>query len=182
MDLLGPIFVHKPFVDNSPLIPSCIKYGRRFKLVFGKKAWFCVAIVAERTLVTQAKLQLKPHCTKLRSMDLFNQILCRFQKYKGKVPPPSLPFGRKKKRRLKVQFMEVNFFFQESFFSVIQAKVVQFFTYWNQNFFFRKDQKKYFWNYFFESSCTRRVHEGSKKLFWKYFFWSFRKKFFGSNM
>ena len=34
--------------------------------------------------------------------------------------------------------MEVIFFFQEYFFSVIQAKVVQFFTYWNQNFFFGK--------------------------------------------
>ena len=34
--------------------------------------------------------------------------------------------------------MEVNFFFQESFFSVIQAKVVQFFTYWNQKIFFGK--------------------------------------------
>ena len=40
--------------------------------------------------------------------------------------------------------MEVNFFFQESFFSVIQAKVVQFFTYWKQKNFFRKDQKKNF--------------------------------------
>ena len=50
MDLLGPIFGHKPFVDKSPLIPSCIKYGRRFKLVFGKKTWFCVAIVAERSV------------------------------------------------------------------------------------------------------------------------------------
>ena len=39
-------------------------------------------------------------------MDFSDQILCRFQKYKQKVPPPSLPFGQKK-RRLKVQFMEV---------------------------------------------------------------------------
>ena len=29
-------------------------------------------------------------------MDFYNQILCRFQKYKQKVPPPSLPFGQKK--------------------------------------------------------------------------------------
>ena len=29
-------------------------------------------------------------------MDLYNQIFCRFQKCKQKVPPPSLPFGRKK--------------------------------------------------------------------------------------
>ena len=34
--------------------------------------------------------------------------------------------------------MEVNFFFQEKKNSVIQAKVVQFFTYWNQIFFFGK--------------------------------------------
>ena len=76
-------------------------------------------------------------------MDLFNQILCRFQKYKRKVPPPSLPFGRKKTRRLKVQFMEVNFFFQESFFSVIQAKVVQFFTYWKQKKKFGEIKKNF---------------------------------------
>ena len=44
-------------------------------------------------------------------MDLFNQILCRFQKYKRKVPPPSPLFGRKKKRRLKVHVYGSKFFF-----------------------------------------------------------------------
>ena len=39
--------------------------------------------------------------------------------------------------------MEANFFFQESFFSVIQAKVVQFFTYWKQKKNFGKIKKKF---------------------------------------
>ena len=34
-------------------------------------------------------LQLRPNCTELRSMDYYHQIFCRFQKCKGKVPPPS---------------------------------------------------------------------------------------------
>ena len=59
-------------------------------------------------------------------MDLFNQILCRFQKYKRKVPPPSLPFGRKKKRRLKVQFMEVIFFSRNLFFPSPKQKLFSF--------------------------------------------------------
>ena len=41
------------------------------------------------TLVTQPMLQLRPNCTELRSMDSYIQILCRFQKCKRKVPPPS---------------------------------------------------------------------------------------------
>ena len=49
------------------------------------------------TLVTQPMLQLTPNQTELRSMDLYNQIFCRFQKCIQKVPPPSLPCRRKKK-------------------------------------------------------------------------------------
>ena len=41
-------------------------------------------------LVTQPMLQLRPNCTELRSMDYYQQIFCRFQKCKQKVPPPSL--------------------------------------------------------------------------------------------
>ena len=52
------------------------------------------------SLVTQPILQLRPNWSLLRSMDLYNQIFCRFQKCNQKVPPPSLPFRRKKKRRL----------------------------------------------------------------------------------
>ena len=48
------------------------------------------------SLVTQPMLQLTPNCSELRSMDLYNQILCRFQKCKRKVPPPSLPPFEKK--------------------------------------------------------------------------------------
>ena len=36
-------------------------------------------------LVTQAKLQHRPNCTELRSMDSYNQIFSRFQKYKQKA-------------------------------------------------------------------------------------------------
>ena len=64
--------------------------------------------------------------------------------------------------------MEVNFFFQESFFSIIQAKVVQFFTYWKQKIFFGKIKKKKLWFFFFQSLCTG-VHEDSKKKFRKFF-------------
>ena len=40
-------------------------------------------------LVTQPMLQRRPNRTELRSMDSYIQILCRFQKCKRKVPPPS---------------------------------------------------------------------------------------------
>ena len=76
---------------------------RKFKKTTFRGQWglevcfvFSVLLIHPCTLVTQPMLQLRPNCTELRSMDLFNQILCRFQKYKRKVPPPSLPFGQKK--------------------------------------------------------------------------------------
>ena len=100
-------------------------------------------------------------------MDLYNQILCRFQKYKRKVPPPSLPpFEKKNCRFLWKQI----FFFQESFFSVIQAIVVQFFAYWKQKFFFPKDQKKIPEIFFLNLRVPGRVHEGSKNKFRNFFF------------
>ena len=98
-----------------------------------------------QTLVTQPMLQLRPNCTELRSMDLYNQILCRFQKCKRKVPPPSPLFGRKKK---------VNFFFQESFFFRHPSKSCSVFTYWKQKKNFGKF-RNFFSEFFFESSCTR---------------------------
>ena len=42
------------------------------------------------SLVTQPMLQHRPNPTELRSMDSYIRILCRFQKCKRKVPPPSL--------------------------------------------------------------------------------------------
>ena len=42
------------------------------------------------TLVTQPMLQRRPNRSELRSMDSYTKILCRFQKCKRKVPPPSL--------------------------------------------------------------------------------------------
>ena len=61
-----------------------------------------------QSLVTQPRLQLTPNQTELRSMDLYNQIFCRFQKCNQKVPPPSLPCRRKKK--LHLSFSGRNFF------------------------------------------------------------------------
>ena len=49
------------------------------------------------TLVTQPMLQRRPNRMELRLMDSYIQILCRFQKCKQKVPPPSGPFAQKKK-------------------------------------------------------------------------------------
>ena len=47
------------------------------------------------SLVTQPMMQRWQNRTELRSMDSFIQILCRFQKSKQKVPPPSLSFTKK---------------------------------------------------------------------------------------
>ena len=43
-----------------------------------------------KSLVTQPMMQHQPNCTELRLMDSYIQILCRFQKCKRKVSPPSL--------------------------------------------------------------------------------------------
>ena len=72
------------------------------------------------TLVTQPMSQLRPNRLELRSMDLSDQILCRFQKYKRKVPPPSLPFVNnwttfawmtEKKDSWKKKFTSINMYF-----------------------------------------------------------------------
>ena len=44
----------------------------------------------ECVLLKKPVLQSRPNRTELRSMDSYIQILCRFQKSKQKVPPPSL--------------------------------------------------------------------------------------------
>ena len=49
----------------------------------------------ESSLVTQTMLQRRPNPTELRSMDSYIQILCKFQKYKQKVPPPLLLYKEK---------------------------------------------------------------------------------------
>ena len=48
-----------------------------------------------KRLVTQPMMQRQPNPTELRSMDSYIQILCRFQKSKRKIPPPS-PLSTKK--------------------------------------------------------------------------------------
>ena len=45
---------------------------------------------SQKTLVTQPMLQRQPNPAELRSIDCYIQSLCRFQKCKQKVPPPSL--------------------------------------------------------------------------------------------
>ena len=46
---------------------------------------------ARETLATQPMMQRQPNTTDLRSMDSYNQILCRFQKSKLKLHrPPSV--------------------------------------------------------------------------------------------
>ena len=47
-------------------------------------------LLSSALIVTQHMLQRRPNCMELRSMDSYIQILCRFQKCKQKVPPPSL--------------------------------------------------------------------------------------------
>ena len=66
----------------------------------------------DNSLVTQAKLQRRLNQMELRSMDSYNQIFSRFQKYKRKVLPPSPLFGRKKKCCLKVYVYGSKFFFR----------------------------------------------------------------------
>ena len=48
-----------------------------------------VFLRADLSLVTQPMMQRRPNPTELRLMDSYIQILCRFQKSKRKVPPPS---------------------------------------------------------------------------------------------
>ena len=51
--------------------------------------------IVHLSLVTQPMMQGQPNPTELRSMDSYIQILCRFQKSKPKVSPPSLPCTKK---------------------------------------------------------------------------------------
>merc|ERR1712129_333662 len=115
---------------------------------------------AVKSLVTQAMLQLRPNYTELRSMDLFNQILCRFQKYKQKVPPPSPLFGRKKPR-LKVHVYGSNFFFSRNKFFPSSKQKLFIFLHIGSKFFFSQ-------NKFFPSSKQKLfsfLHIGSKIFF-----------------
>ena len=68
-----------------------------------KKFWFCNIV---QSLVTQPMLQRRPNRTHLRSMDSCIQILCRFQKCKQKVPPPSLLSNEKSPFNFLLTFLE----------------------------------------------------------------------------
>ena len=104
----------------------------------------CLLAYLGYTLVTQPMLQLRPNCTELRSMDLFNQILCRFQKYKRKVPPPSLPPLEKKNCR----FLWKHFFFSRNlFFPSSKQKLFSFLHIGNKFIF--SERSKTFFQFFF---------------------------------
>ena len=106
----------------------------------------------QKTLVAQHML----HRDKIDGFLYPNFMYLRptFQKCKRKVPPPSLPPVKNKK----MSFFKNRIFFPEIFFfSVIQAKVVQFFTCWKQKKN-RKDQK----NFFYISECRSNMNSGQK--------------------
>ena len=93
------------------------------------------------TLVTQAKFQRRPNCTELRSIDSYNRIFSRFQKYKRKVPPTSPLFGQKKNVVKKYMFMEVIFFSRNNFFPSSKQKLFSF-LHIGTKFFFSERSKK----------------------------------------
>ena len=62
-----------------------------------KTPWYKLHLTEEaysHELVTQPMIQRRPNPRELRSMDSYVQILCRFQKIKQKVPPPSVPYTK----------------------------------------------------------------------------------------
>ena len=77
--------------------PICTKLQIPTTMISSALNSYTFLIVAEWTkksidftLVTQLMLQRRPNRSELRSMDSYIQIICRFQKCKRKVPPPSL--------------------------------------------------------------------------------------------
>ena len=67
-----------------------------FTLFFGRAKFLFVS--SPEVQQQQPMLQRRPNWTELRSMDSYIQILCRFQKCKRKVPPPTLLSTKKLKR------------------------------------------------------------------------------------
>ena len=76
-------------------------YFNLFSLFFSTTTYFVLYLVwyvydntynliVDYSLVTQPMFQRQPNPTELRLMDSYIQILCRLQKCKHKVPPPSL--------------------------------------------------------------------------------------------
>ena len=68
--------------------------GKTYKYVAGYNGARTVVyrrvLTTVQVLVTQPMIQCRTNWTELRSMDSYIQILCRFQKFRWKVPPPSL--------------------------------------------------------------------------------------------
>ena len=71
------------------------KKGRRLVSYQGSKVPLIFNSSLSIPLVTQPMIQRRPNRMELRSKDSNIQILCRFQKSKRKVPPPSLPCTKK---------------------------------------------------------------------------------------
>ena len=89
-----------------------------------------------RRIITQPMMQLRPNRTELRLMDSFIQILCRFQKFKRKVPPLSPLFRRKKPCLLKVHVYGSKFFFSRNIsFPSSKQKLFSFLHIGNKFFF-----------------------------------------------
>ena len=86
-----------------------LKFHAIYSSVPAQMYMLCIDI----TLVTQPMLQRRPNHMELSSMNSYNQILCRFQKSKGKVLPSSLPSTKDFKRRFSVTI----FFFCNNYFS-----------------------------------------------------------------
>ena len=86
---LGIFGLQRTIFHNSTLKPWMFLTQMRlnYEEEVGRNIFFRFNYV--QALVTQPMLQRRPNCTELRSMDSYIQILCRFQKCKQKVPPPS---------------------------------------------------------------------------------------------
>ena len=154
--LLNPKLEHLEFPRNDIIYLRDVGQGA-FGRVFQAK-------VPGKSLVTQPMLQVRLNQTELRSMDLFNQILCRFQKYKRKVPPPSPLFGAKKTCRLKVHIYGSKKKFPGIFFFSHPSK--------SCSVFYILETKIFFLN--LHVPGTRRF----KKIILKFFFLIFPKKKF----
>ena len=79
-------------IENFPHLPLSKKnnFRRNYLRKYGISYFPIISLpIIAHTLVTQPMLQRQPNRKELRSMDSYIQILCRFQKCKRKVPPPS---------------------------------------------------------------------------------------------
>ena len=102
MDLLKRFmkFIRQELLKGVPLLCLLVFEEQRKKGSNHKRCLWVLFVKREHhesqdkcvwSLVTQPMMQHRPNQMELRSMDSYIQILCRFQKCKQKVSPPSLP-------------------------------------------------------------------------------------------